>query len=257
MINIEARLFDKYLVELVRRFKSLELRQGSEAFNNFVSASQYIPAYRWITNNIANSAKVLDWGCGNGHFSDFLWQRGYDVIPYGFDPPDFLLHVHSAAAERYIRAKTNVSLPFETASFDLVTSIGVLEHVREFGGTEDESLEEIFRVLRPGGVFFCFHFPNRSSWIEILSSVIGKWNHKYRFTRIDIERLCASVGLELQDCVRYGFMPRNVLGRWPFRSMLKANSADNCFESADDVLEELLAPICQNWMFSAKKPAYG
>jgi SAM-dependent methyltransferase len=253
MKNTKISLFDDYIVHLVRCFESLESRQGSEAFDNFVSASQYIPAYRWITENIGKSAKVLDWGCGNGHFTDFLSQHGYDVIPYGFDQPDFLLHVQSASAERYVQATTNTSLPFKTATFDLVTSIGVLEHVREFGGTEEDSLSEISRVLKPGGVFFCFHFPNRYSWIELLSKAVGKWNHKYRFNRKDIERLCASADLELVDCMRYGFMPRNILGRKPFKSFLKADSSDNLFEFADDSLEKILSSFCQNWMFSSKK----
>jgi len=132
MTNARPDPFDDYIALLVDRFATLEQRQGSEAFDNFVSASQYLPAYRWIGTNVPAGSRILDWGCGTGHFSDFLNRNGYDVIPYGFDPPDFLMHVRSPAATRYVQATTNVLMPFASESFDVVTSIGVLEHVREF-----------------------------------------------------------------------------------------------------------------------------
>lgn len=253
MSAVKEKIFDEYILGLVNNFQSLKARQGSEAFDNFISASQYLPAYHWINAEINKNSKILDWGCGNGHFTDFLTQHGYDVVPYGFDSPEFLEHVHSASVGRYVRAMDNTSLPFQTATFDLVTSIGVLEHVREFGGSEAESLTEIARVLRPGGHFFCFHLPNSSSWIELLSKSVGKWHHKYRFTRDDIQFLCKSADLELLDCVSYGFMPRNILGRPLIKYLVSAQKSDNFFEFADDALEKVFAPICQNWMFSARK----
>ena len=253
MTNAGPAAFDQYVASLVARFATLEHRQGSEAFDPFVSASQYLPAYRWIANNVPAGSRILDWGRGTGHFSDFLHQSGYDVIPYGFDSPDFLVHVSSPSATRYVQATTNVLMPFDDESFDVVTSIGVLEHVREFHGTEQESLKEIARVLQPNGRFFCFHLPNRYSWIELVSTMIGKWHHRYRFTRPDIDRLCSAAGMEITDCARYGFLPRNILGRKPLNRLFAATESHNLFETADDLLERFCAPVAQNWMFSATK----
>ena len=253
MTNAAHRPFDEYVALLVDKFASLKNRQGSEAFDNFVSASQYLPAYQWIADNVPTGSRILDWGCGTGHFSDFLSQRGYDVTPYGFDPPDFLIHVSSPAAQRFVQATTNVSLPFNSESFDVVTSIGVLEHVREFRGTEAQSLKEISRVLRPSGLFFCFHLPNQYSWIELVSSMVGKWHHRYRFTRADIDDLCSAAGLEMTECARYGFLPRNIVGRRPLNNLVRVRRSRNVFETADDLLEKLFAPVSQNWMFSAAK----
>jgi SAM-dependent methyltransferase len=253
MSNAGPDVHDEYVASLVARFATLEFRQGSEAFDTFVSASQYLPAYRWITQNVPAGSRILDWGCGTGHFSDFLQRNGYDVIPYGFDPPDFLIHVRSPAAARFVQATTNILMPFEAGTFDVVTSIGVLEHVREFHGTELDSLKEIARVLRPGGRFFCFHLPNRYSWIELVSSLIGKWHHRYRFTRPDIECLCTAARMEVTECTRYGFLPRNILGHEPLNRFVRATGSRNIFEAADDLLEKLFASVAQNWMFCANK----
>lgn len=34
------------------------------------------------------------------------------------------------------------------------------------GGEELASLAEIRRILKPGGLFFCYHFPQKSGWVE-------------------------------------------------------------------------------------------
>ena len=249
--------FDEYVTQLIINFQSLNNRQGSEAFDSFLSASQYIPAYQWFINNVPKGSCVLDWGCGTGHFSDFLTRHGYEVIPYGFDLPDLLTHIGSPSCDKFVQANSNISLPFESESFDIVTSIGVLEHVREFYGTEEESLREINRVLKPGGIFFCFHLPNRYSWIEILSKILNKvtkkYYHEYRFNRAEINALCNTVGLDLIECRRYGFFPRNMLGRWPFGGLIRSKKSDNLFEKADDLLEKLFSVVTQNWIFCARK----
>ena len=48
------------------------------------------------------------------------------------------------------------ALPFPAASFDVVYSMGTIEHFAE----SDTALQEIFRVLRPGGVAI-IGVPNR------------------------------------------------------------------------------------------------
>jgi ubiquinone/menaquinone biosynthesis C-methylase UbiE len=57
------------------------------------------------------------------------------------------------------------TLPFPDASFDAVLSMGVLEHVQD----PDASLYEIHRVLEPGGTFYCYKLPNRSSYLEFIA----------------------------------------------------------------------------------------
>lgn len=244
---------DLYINELLVKFSHLTERQGTEAFDNFFSASQYIPAYQWILINVPRTAKILDWGCGTGHFSDFLTRFGYDVIPYGFDMPELLEFSNSTALSKFIKANESTVLPFENNTFDFVLSIGVLEHVREFGGTEVSSLREINRVLKKDGIFFCYHLPNQKSWIEALSSLMNKWHHEYRYSKIQIAEIVHQSNFQLITCYSYGFLPRNIFGKNYFLNFISKAIPDRALELFDDLLERLIGNINQNWLFVAKK----
>ena len=65
-----------------------------------------------------------------------------------------------------------VQLPFEDGGFDTVLSCGVLEHVHD----PDTSLDEIRRVLAPGGTFVT-NLPNRYSYTERIARLLGLYYH--------------------------------------------------------------------------------
>jgi len=136
-----------------------------------------------------------------------------------------------------------------------VTSIGVLEHVRQEGGDELKSLQEIRRILKPGGIFFCVHFPNRYSWIEAISRKIpSKHNHPFTFTRKDIRNLNGSADLELLDQGSYAMLPRNELARLPGNVKNSAWFVKS-YNAMDRVLQSLFPMFTQNHYFVSKKPS--
>jgi SAM-dependent methyltransferase len=225
-------------------------------FGSLASAHQYLPLYRMWRRHVAGGAEVLDWGAGNGHFSYFLARAGYRATGFSFMPFSYEPYLPKGAPYRYVPGSERepVKLPFADASFDAVASIGVLEHVRETGGQEQGSLAEIARVLRPGGAFVCWHFPNQWSWIDsIARNVPGKHRHLYRYTRDDIRRLVAGAGLELLETRRYGVIPRNTVHRLlgPARD---AAWAAGLWDAADAVLSWPLNLVAQNHCFAARKP---
>lgn len=88
---------------------------------------------------------LLEVGVGSGRLLARLAERGWDVV--GIDAAPRMVEL---ARERIPSAKLEVAraeeLPFADASFDVVVAVGVLEY-----GDLEASLQEVARVLRPGG----------------------------------------------------------------------------------------------------------
>lgn len=235
-----------------------------EQFRSLPSASQYRKLYELTSVYVPPGASVLDWGCGRGHFTYYLLRRGYRVTAFSLeDQPELFAALTPEQQERltFVRGNDPVKLPFADRSFDAVFSVGVLEHVRELGGTELDSLVEIRRVLRFDGVLLVYHLPNRHSPIEAMARLVHRRSdpaegfkfHHYRFTAPEIARLTHDAGLQLLDIGRYGFLPRNSTNRLPAfaRSSRRIASA---FNVTDAVLERVLAPLTQNFYFVAVTP---
>ncbi|HKW50766.1 MAG TPA: class I SAM-dependent methyltransferase [Candidatus Eisenbacteria bacterium] len=241
---------------------ALELTSRAEAhpddsllqFGSLLSAHQYLPLYRLFRNYVPERACVLDWGTGNGHFSYYLQRSGYRASGYSLLDGSFLRWLPDREFG-FIRgdAREPVLLPYADGCFDAVASVGVLEHVRETGGNEAGSLAEIARVLRPGGVFACYHFPNRSSWIDWAARrVPGKHHHEFRFTRSDIESLTAGAGLRLMEAGRYGLLPRNFGHRLP-GALRRSRALAEAWDRLDSLLAVPLSIFCQNYYFVTLK----
>lgn len=232
-----------------------------EQFGSLASAHQYRRLYELTGRHVSAGARVLDWGCGRGHFSYFLAKAGFRVTAYSLEHPPEIFDALSDAERRRVEfvrggpqgART---LPFSDGEFAAAFSVGVLEHVREMGGEERASLCELRRVLRRDGVFVCYHLPNRLSYIEALSRWLGNAMpdrdfHQYRFTTREIQALCQDAGLRLVDRGRYAFLPRNSLNRLPggLRASQRFATALN---RSDEVLERLFSPFVQNYYFVAR-----
>lgn len=123
--------------------------------------------------------QVLDWGCGLGQITRMLVDRGVRVVAmdvYGATPNDGT--VTTRPMERYPDIDVTLTaepvvLPFDDGAFDAVLSVGVLEHVPE----AEASLDEVRRVLRVGGTFYCFKLPNRTSYLERIARTVGMYYH--------------------------------------------------------------------------------
>ena len=98
-------------------------------------------------------ARILEIGAGTGRQALAIRNRGFDVE--AIEIPDSNYREHQAFP---ITAYDGRQIPFPDASFDVVFSSNVLEHVRDLAALE----AEIKRVLRPGG--FCVHVMPTHIW---------------------------------------------------------------------------------------------
>ncbi len=93
--------------------------------------------------------RVLDIGCQSGELCHQLLQLGHE--PYGVEIVEVLI---DTARARYSQIKFELAdcekhLPFGDKFFDIVWAGDVIEHIR----FTDVFVNEINRVLKPGGVF--------------------------------------------------------------------------------------------------------
>jgi|TARA_B100000809_G_scaffold51404_1_gene46624 SAM-dependent methyltransferase len=236
-----------------------------EHLKNLSTAAQYWIVYENFLNRVAPESTVLDWGCGDGHFSYFLLSKGFNTYsfnvnkedsynPDGCKLEDFLSSEFQGSFKYKIAMQDPIHLPYEDESFDAVVSVGVLEHVRQFGGNEIKSLKEIHRILKKDGLFLCFHFPNKYSWIEALARRIpSKHHHPYLFTKKDIYHLNQNVGLLVEELKGYAILPRNELSRLP--DSIKNNLwFVNFYNFLDRLLYSIFPMFFQNYYFLSRKP---
>ena len=249
--SISSQVIDKLIKSRVAD-PSTDLVQ----FSSLVSAHQFKRAHDLIIKYVPKNSSILDWGAGNGHFSYFLVRSGYKVNAFGFDGVPKITKQLDASLFNFVGGgpEDPVHIPFASNQFDAVTSIGVLEHVRETKGSEVASLLEIKRTLKSGGYFICFHFPNKYSWIENLNKFFTqRYGHTWRYTRKDIEEICQKSGLELMHVRRYAILPRNIWGRFP-SSIRNSKIIANIYDILDIVIQFPFSFFSQNYLFIAKKP---
>lgn len=252
MVNTYGRhqLIFQELVTLAHQDKKRDLVQ----IGSLAAAHQYLLLYQLFQKYVPRDSKVLDWGTGIGHFSYFLCRSGYKAVGFSMEGYSFKSWLKSFSYT-FVKGKTSepVLLPFKKSSFDVVTSVGVLEHVHEFAGAEISSIKEIARILKPGGLFICYHLPNRFSLTEHLGKLFTKkFHHDYRFTTSDIVRITEDTNFKLIKIGRYGFLPRNSLGGLPPKLAFSKTLA-YLWNTIDNILSFIFSPVCQNYFFVARK----
>lgn len=109
---------------------------------------------------IPQGSRILEAGCGVGRNLRFFLRTGYDVCGVDADASaiDTVRRTASSLAPSLppsnFRVEPIESMSFPDAHFDVVLSIAALHFARDAGHFEAQMLE-MWRVLKPGGLFFC------------------------------------------------------------------------------------------------------
>ena len=113
-----------------------------------------------LKGRIARGMRILDSGCGGGRNLVYLLREGYEV--YAADADAQAVESVRALARRLapglpdanFRVEATESMSFENGCADVVISNTVLHFARNDAHFE-AMLRGLWRVLKPGGLFFC------------------------------------------------------------------------------------------------------
>lgn len=165
-----------------------------------------------ISAMIEEGSKVLDLGCGPGSFLSILAVEKKDIDATGVDVAakqiEFATREIASADPKgrlkFVRLEdADMRLPFPDASFDVVTSIEVIEHIHPYFSLK--LIEEAKRVLKPDGKIIVTTPNYRSFWpfiekiLEFLSPVKYHDQHINKYTPNSLSKFLESGGLEVGD----------------------------------------------------------
>jgi SAM-dependent methyltransferase len=122
-----------------------------------------------VAGLIGNKGKVLDIGCGNGRFLQYVKEKG-EIDIYGIEMEGGSANRAEKVAGIKLKKGILEKSDFSPETFDAVTLFHVFEHLTYPSGY----LDIITTILKPGGVAV-FSFPNINSFQAKLFR--GKWLH--------------------------------------------------------------------------------
>jgi SAM-dependent methyltransferase len=168
---VERERYDQRAKAFISEFPGIHISLLGSAGVSLPIRTPYILYESLLTSELSQFSLVLELGAGTGCFTGVLLRKGSSVCATDIAPT--ALGVLEARYQGLGRLITSVAdmecLPFENESFDVVTSAGSLSY-----GDNILVMNEIFRVLKPGGIFICVDSLNHNPiyrfnrWIHFL-----------------------------------------------------------------------------------------
>jgi 2-polyprenyl-3-methyl-5-hydroxy-6-metoxy-1,4-benzoquinol methylase len=176
---------------------------------------------QWVS-----SGRLLDVGCGSGSFLEAASRRGCWQL-MGLEPTEAAADQARARVAAPILPLTLEQATFPDGHFDIVTLLGVLEHLHEPLAT----LRRVHRLLKPDGVL-AVYVPNfrylrlkdtgLAAWIRRRRwSCLAPQEHLFHFTPRLLTQLLARSGFAVDRLdVGRPFVKNNAWHRWLKRAAL-------------------------------------
>jgi SAM-dependent methyltransferase len=186
---------------------------GADAF-----AGNY-PRLRYLLDLLPKrSRRALNIGVGNGAFERLALKRKVEI--HSLDPSEGAIQMLRRDLGLGDRAKVGFSqaIPFSDESFDAVFASEVFEHLD--GPVFEQSLQEIKRILRPGGVLIGTVPSEEDLDAQIVvcpkcGEIFHRWGHAQSFSSSGVaealERFLQNAKVRKKHFVHWGLL--NVKGR--------------------------------------------
>lgn len=159
-----------------------------EIDNNFFTP---IYAEKLVLENFPkNCKKVLDFGCGDGHFTIKLASKADEVYGCDIDNEQVALLKEKKGFIKYFIVKPEAKTLFPNGYFDCITLMGVLEHVRN----EKKLLNELHRILKKRDYLFIYGINKGllgfldAANLKFIAPQLHKSLYKFFYSRQDYEK---------------------------------------------------------------------
>ncbi|MCP6762226.1 MAG: class I SAM-dependent methyltransferase [Fischerella sp. CENA71] len=147
---------------------------------------------------IHSDTKVLDLCCGSGQATQFLVKLSQNVIGLDASPLSLQRAKQNAPQAEYVEAFAE-EMPFADNQFDLVhTSVALHEMQPE---QLRKIIQEVYRVLKPGGVFTFIDFHNPHNPLFLPSIWLFLWLFEtetaWQLLKTDLPGLLMEMGFSI------------------------------------------------------------
>src|SRR5262245_11670216 len=157
---------------------------------------------RWI-KRYRKSGRLLEIGCGEGHFLAAAQAAGYDVA--GIEPEPGRARRAAERLGMHVECARLESCRLGRARFDIVYHCDLLSHFDDPAG----ALQKMQGLLAPHGVlaFEVGLLADISPWWYSMIGSIGYPQHRWLFSARSLERLLARADLEPARTAYFGLAP--------------------------------------------------
>lgn len=186
--HLTADTYDSRLLSLYSAQKQITTDDYLEAHSHNAAVLQRDTSiFERCSRFIPKSGSVLDWGCNHAPTACLVKMlRGDAVQLHGCDVhEDKYDAFFDFSGLNYSRLDHPYLLPYEDDSFDAVMGTATLEHVPN----DARSLDEMYRVIKPGGFFIMTTLPNHWSYTEWINRTLRKPHHLRRYCLKQVEQM--------------------------------------------------------------------
>lgn len=109
-----------------------------------------------IISNLSSKDKMIDFGCGTGFIIQLIHQNFTEV--HGVDiSTEMMKHVDTSSGNVFLHESIAEKTTFDDSLFDFASCYSFMDHLLDY----KPFLEEVFRVLKQGGIFYSGLNPNK------------------------------------------------------------------------------------------------
>lgn len=164
--------------------------------DNWLNQHRYTIVSKFMHNS--DKQKLLDYGCGNGLFLQYLLNNNWSLSLSGFDP--YLTPKETNDIKILVDKGVNFYKQFNhlaNTTYEVVTALDVIEHIED----DKQALIGIRKILKPDGKLL-LTIPSHPWLYSLYDAAVG---HYRRYTSASIQNVLTETGFTVVE-QRYFFI---------------------------------------------------